>query len=366
MHQLVLQDIRKTFGRTVAVEHFNLAVEEGEFVALLGPSGCGKTTTLRVIAGFERPDTGRVLIRGADATSRPPYHRDIGVVFQNYALFPHMTVAENVAYGLRMRKVARDALRERVRAALQLVHLEGLEGRYPRQLSGGQQQRVAVARAIVIRPSVLLFDEPLSNLDARLRQEMRRELRQLQRSLKISTIFVTHDQEEALSMADRVVVMNAGRIEQVGNPEEIYRHPATAFVASFIGECNVLEGEIRCVEATGVVFSVRGGATFRLPLQPGFRSGAAGRVTIRPEDMTIVGVDDAVSPGDVNLSGVVRTLTYLGPVSQYEVALDGGLRVLVSEQGRRRAGRRIAEGDPVRVSWPVEACSLQLDGEARP
>jgi putative spermidine/putrescine transport system ATP-binding protein len=366
MQQLELQDIGKTFGRTVAVEHFNLAVEEGEFVALLGPSGCGKTTTLRVIAGFERPDTGRVRIRGADATGKPPYRRDIGVVFQNYALFPHMTVAENVAYGLRMRKVARDDRRERVRAALQLVHLEGLDARHPRQLSGGQQQRVAVARAIVIWPTLLLFDEPLSNLDARLRQEMRRELRQLQRSLKISTIFVTHDQEEALSMADRVVVMNAGRIEQVGSPEEIYGHPATPFVASFIGECNFLEGEIRTVEETSVLFSARAGATFRVPVQPGLRPGAAARVAVRPEDMAILSPDDAVPTGHASVSGTVRTLTYLGPVSQYEVAVEGGQRVLVSEQGQRRTGRRIAEGDRVRVTWPAEAGSLQLDGEPQP
>jgi len=366
MAQLALQKIGKTFGRTVAVEDVSLTVEQGEFVALLGPSGCGKTTTLRVVAGFERPDAGRVLIRGEDATGKPPHRRDIGVVFQHYALFPHMTVADNVAYGLRMRKVGREEIRQRVRAALQLVHLEGLDDRHPRQLSGGQQQRVAVARAIVIRPSVLLFDEPLSNLDARLRQEMRRELRQLQRSLKIATIFVTHDQEEALSMADRVVVMNAGRIEQIGSPEAIYRHPASAFVASFIGECNFLEGEVQALEAAEVLFRTRSGLHLRLAARPELRVGMQATLAIRPEDMRVLAPADPVPAGHNAVAGALASLTYLGAVSHYEIALEGGQRLLVYEQGQRRGPRRLAEGTPVRVAWPPSAGSLQHERETRP
>jgi spermidine/putrescine ABC transporter ATP-binding subunit len=364
MSHVILQNVRKTFGRTLAVDNFNLKVEQGEFVALLGPSGCGKTTTLRIVAGFERPDAGEVVIQGKVATDRPPYKRDVGIVFQSYALFPHMTVLENVAYGLRMRKVPRPEIVERVRSVLQLVHLEGLDDRYPRQLSGGQQQRVAVARAVVIRPSVLLFDEPLSNLDARLRQEMRRELRQLQRSLRIATIFVTHDQEEALSMADRVVVMNAGRIEQIGTPEGIYQTPASAFVAAFIGECNFFHGEITAVEDSSAVFAAQAGPAFRLPVRPDFRPGTYGTVAIRPENLAILSGDESVPPGFNVVTGTVQTVTYLGPVTQYHVALDRGYSLLIYEQGGfARQGRRISEGDRVRVAWPPEAGAFQGDTE---
>ncbi|HZS33453.1 MAG TPA: ABC transporter ATP-binding protein, partial [Methylomirabilota bacterium] len=240
MTELELRGIRKSFGRTVAVAGIELAVDRAELVGVLGPSGCGKTTTLRIVAGFERPDQGDVVIQGRRVTALPPHRRDIGIVFQSYALFPHMTVFQNVAYGLRVRGLPKTGIADRVADALHLVHLRELADRYPRQLSGGQQQRVALARAVVIRPTVLLLDEPLSNLDARLRQEMRGELRRLQRRLEIATVFVTHDQEEALSMADRIVVMNAGRVEQIGTAEEIYTRPRTRFVAEFIGTCNFL------------------------------------------------------------------------------------------------------------------------------
>jgi putative spermidine/putrescine transport system ATP-binding protein len=357
MSQLILKGVRKSFGKTVAVHDFDLEVAQGEFVALLGPSGCGKTTTLRVVAGFERPDAGEVRIRGESATDKPPYRRDIGIVFQSYALFPHMTVLDNVAYGLRMRKVPRGECRERVRTALQLVHLERLDDRYPRQLSGGQQQRVAVARAVVIRPSVLLFDEPLSNLDARLRQEMRRELRQLQRSLRIATIFVTHDQEEALSMADRVVVMNAGRIEQVGTPEEIYARPASPFVLAFIGECNILPGTISAVEGERGVFAAASGAKLRLPPGPAVRPGTPGTLAIRPEDLLLLTAEQVTPPGCNELTGTVTTVTYLGSVCHYQIRAESGDSLLVYEQGGR--GRRVAEGISVRVAWRAELATFR-------
>jgi putative spermidine/putrescine transport system ATP-binding protein len=362
MSHVVLQNVCKAFGPVTAVDHFNLTVEPGEFVALLGPSGCGKTTTLRIVAGFERPDQGEVIIAGVVATRRPPYKRDIGIVFQSYALFPHMTVFDNVAYGLRMRKVAGAEAAGRVQAALDLVHLEGLDGRYPRQLSGGQQQRVAVARAVVIRPSVLLFDEPLSNLDARLRQEMRRELRQLQRTLRIATIFVTHDQEEALSMADRVVVMNAGRIEQVGTPEEIYQSPRSAFVAGFIGECNFLAGAIVEATANHAIFAARPGPRFQLPPRPEFAAGRPGTVAIRPEDLVIL-TDTEAAPAGVNLAaGVLESVTYLGAVRHFVVTLDAGPRILIYGPGSRaRSPRRLHDGERVRVAWLPEAGVFQPD-----
>ncbi len=366
MSHVVLRNVSKSFGRTIAVDNFNLEVEQGEFVALLGPSGCGKTTTLRIVAGFERPQAGEVIIAGDVATDKPPYQRDVGIVFQSYALFPHMTVFENVAYGLRMRKVPRTEIAQRVGSALQLVHLEGLDDRHPRQLSGGQQQRVAVARAVVIRPSVLLFDEPLSNLDARLRQEMRRELRQLQHSLRIATIFVTHDQEEALSMADRVVVMHAGRIEQVGTPDDIYQAPASEFVASFIGECNFLQGEITGLEESAIIFTAQSGPSFRIGVFPDIRPGVHGTVAIRPEDLTIFAEDETVSPHLNSAKGAVQVVTYLGPVCHYHVLLDGGPALLIYGYGSlTRRGHRLVEGQRVRVVWAPEAGVFQAEKDKR-
>jgi len=363
MPQLAVRNVAKAFGHTVAVSDFSLEVPQGEFVALLGPSGCGKTTTLRIIAGFEQPDFGQVLIQGEDATEKPPYRRDIGVVFQSYALFPHMTIFDNVAYGLRMRKINRAEIAERVRAALQLVHLDEFGDRYPRQLSGGQQQRVAVARAVVIRPSVLLFDEPLSNLDARLRQQMRRELRQLQRTLHIATLFVTHDQEEALSMADRVVVMSAGRIEQVGTPEEIYQSPASAFVMEFIGECNFLKGSIAACGDSGTEFVAASGAHLRLPLAAGLTPGQLGTVAIRPEALCMLVGDEPCQAGCNCLSGLVQSVTYLGAVCHYEIRTETGERLLLYEQGAH--GRRVLEGERVRVAWLPEAATLRTNADGK-
>jgi len=238
-----LREVRKSFGSVTVLQPFSLRIETGELMALLGPSGCGKTTTLRIIAGLEEPDTGQVLIEGADVTALPPERRQLGMVFQHYAIWPHRSIGENVAYPLERQRVSKAERRERVREALAQVHLEALVDRRPHQLSGGQLQRIALARALVARPRVLLLDEPLSNLDAALREELRAEIRQLQRRLRITTVLVTHDQEEALSIADRVAVLNAGRIEQLGTPEEIYRRPASEFVARFVGGGNVLSGQ---------------------------------------------------------------------------------------------------------------------------
>ena len=293
-----LDRVTKRFpGGVVAVAGVELTVEPGEFFSLLGPSGCGKTTTLRMIAGFEEPDEGRVVIGGRDLTHVPVHHRDMGMVFQSYALFPHRTVAENVAFGLRMRKVAKPEADARVAAALAQVKLEGYEERRPAELSGGQQQRVALARAIVIRPPVLLCDEPLGALDRKLRQAMQVELKELQRALGVTLVFVTHDQEEALAMSDRIGVMNAGRLEQVGAPAEIYDRPRTRFVAEFIGEINLIEGAVsggRFVAADG-----RG-----LPA-PSAGDGPAA-LALRPEKLRIVAAGAGV------IDGVVSDASFLG------------------------------------------------------
>jgi putative spermidine/putrescine transport system ATP-binding protein len=238
---LQLTELSRRFGHVMAVDSVDLTVAQGEFVALLGPSGCGKTTTLNLIAGFTAPDAGSIRLQGRAVEGLPPFRRDLGLVFQDYALFPHMTVAENIGFGLRMRRVPRAEMAQRISAALDLVQLRGLGERRPQQLSGGQRQRVALARALVIRPTMLLLDEPLSNLDLKLREEMRTEISALQRQLRIATIFVTHDQSEALTMSDRVAVMHEGRIEQVGTPNEIYEQPATKFVAGFIGSANLID-----------------------------------------------------------------------------------------------------------------------------
>jgi spermidine/putrescine ABC transporter ATP-binding subunit len=355
--ELELRAVRKSFGRTVAVAGIDLAVARAEFVGLLGPSGCGKTTTLRIVAGFERPDAGEVLVGARPITHLAPYRRDIGIVFQHYALFPHMTVADNVGYGLRVRGRPREEIGRRVGEALDLVRLRGLEGRYPRQLSGGQQQRVALARAIVIQPSVLLLDEPLSNLDAKLRQEMRSELRQLQRRLGIATIFVTHDQDEALAMADRIVVMNEGRVEQVGTAEEIYSRPRTRFVGSFIGSCNFLSGDL-VPGADGAILFCSDRLTAAVVADgPGAAPGARGTLAVRPEAIHLLGPDEAV-PGGLNAApGRVQEVTYLGAARHYRVALDTGHELSVVQQNTGRPAPR--PGAPVVAAWAPEAGAFQ-------
>ena len=287
MTKVKLVNVTKIYGPVIAVDHVNLEVESGELFTLLGPSGCGKTTTLRIIAGFEAPEEGRVYFDDEDVTFKKPYERNTAMVFQNYALWPHMTVYDNIAYGLRLRKVPEEEVRKRVKQVLELVRLEGLERRYPLQLSGGQQQRVALARALVVEPRVLLLDEPLSNLDAKLRIEMREEIKRIQKRLGITTIYVTHDQLEAMSLSDRIAVMKDGRILQVGTPKEVYFHPRTVFVAGFIGRSNIFKGTI--VESKDVYAKIYvdelGVELEGTLVEPGMKGKAA--IVIRPENIEV-------------------------------------------------------------------------------
>ena len=355
LNGLEVSGLRKSFDGAAAVRDLHLVAAPGAFLALLGPSGCGKTTTLRLIAGFERPDAGEIRINGRDVRTLPPHRRDIGIVFQSYALFPHKTVFENIAYGLVRRRVARPELQARVRDAIELVRLNGLEQRYPRQLSGGQQQRVALARAIVIRPSLLLFDEPLSNLDAKLRLNMRSEVRRLQRHLGITTVFVTHDQEEALSMADQVVVMNQGRVEQVGAPEEIYTSPANLFVAGFIGQATLLP--VSVVSAAAGTVSLQCGTVLHMTrCDPSMPVGTAGTLVLRPEDIRLVREDEPAT-GTMNVvEGLVNESIYLGAVRQYRVTGVGQADLML--QLPSNSGELPREGQRVRIGWHADAGSF--------
>src|SRR6267143_1975846 len=318
---LRLEGVSKGYGRVLAVDNVSLTIAQGEFFTLLGPSGSGKTTLLRLIAGFERPDSGRIELGGKDVTGVPPYARATNTVFQDYALFPHMTVAANVEYGLKVRHIAREERRRRVSEGLALVRLAGLGFRRPDQLSGGQRQRVALAQAIVNQPEVLLLDEPLGALDLKLRQEMQIELKRIQRELGITFIYVTHDQDEALTMSDRVAVLAGGRIEQLGSPVDLYEHPANEFVAGFIGVSNVL---------------VRNGR----------------RLVVRPERIRLLDPGETPGPGSHVEDGTVQEVTYAGMVTRYAVQLDRGGRLLVVEQNRESAaGAADLRGRKVRLAW---------------
>ena len=318
-----LVGVSKRYGAVTALDALDLAVYEGELLSLLGPSGCGKTTTLNVIAGFAAPDAGRVVIDGDDVTAEPAWRRGLGVVFQSYALFPHMSVADNVAFGLRERGAGKREIAERVRAALALVRLPAVAHQRPHQLSGGMQQRVALARALVIRPRVLLLDEPLAALDRKLREEMRAELRDIQRTVGITTVFVTHDQHEALGLSDRVAVMSAGRVEQLGSPREVYERPATRFVADFIGASSVLEG--RALD--GETVELAGGVRLRVALREGPAPGRAVRLLVRPERVELGGV------GANALVARVASVMYLGDHREVRLELAGGHRLLATLRG---------------------------------
>lgn len=314
MAYLEINNLRIEYEAGVpTLDHFNLAVSDGELVSLLGPSGCGKTTTLRSVAGFIEPVGGTIVIAGRDNTTLPPNKRDIGMVFQSYALFPHLTVFENVAFGLRMRRVSRSAMRQRVQDALHLVDLNGFESRRPGQLSGGQRQRVALARAIVIEPKLLLFDEPLSNLDAKLRVNMRTEIRRLQQRLGITALYVTHDQVEALAISDRVVVMNLGEIEQIGTPEQVFGEPTTGFVADFMGFVNQFDGQIRSATPEAITLQA-GDSTLTLPNKRDLQSGQAIEVYFRPE---AAGMSATAAPNSI--AGEVLLRTFHGTVIEYVV-----------------------------------------------
>ena len=347
MSYLELTNIHKSYGNAVAVEDFNLSVTQGEFVSFLGPSGCGKTTTLRMVAGFEVPTSGRITINGNDLTYLPPNKRNVGMVFQSYALFPNMTVSENIGYGLKVAGKPKNEITKRVDEMLALIHLEELGKRYPNQLSGGQQQRVALARALAFQPQVLLLDEPLSALDAKIRVELRHEIRRIQQQLGITTIYVTHDQEEALSLSDRIVVMSQGKMEQVGTPSEIYNFPTTEFVAKFVGQINLLPVDVQN-PTEGVV---KIGSQVIRAGQYGHLNGKPVRLAVRPEELNPGFVE-----GANNLSGVVDTITYLGSIVRIRVEVEG--YPLSLDVFNERKMRMPVVGDTFQVNFPVDACWL--------
>jgi putative spermidine/putrescine transport system ATP-binding protein len=343
-----LVGVRKSYGDVDAVAGVDLEVMDGEFFSLLGPSGSGKTTTLRMIAGFELPTAGTVLLQGRDVSKLPPYERDVNTVFQDYALFPHMSVGDNVAYGLMVKRVGRSERRQRAAEALRMVRLEGFEKRKPSQLSGGQRQRVALARALVNRPRVLLLDEPLGALDLKLREEMQIELKTIQRDVGITFIFVTHDQDEALTMSDRIAVFNNGRIEQVGTPAGIYEHPQSAFIAGFVGTSNLLDGDV--AEAI---------------------TGSRQRFTVRPEKIRIEQPDGAVGEQDCAAEGAIRDVVYLGTTTRYIVTLDHGAELVVVQQNLTTSSMDAlaAKGRQVKLVWgrqfnrPLEGEPSRIDQE---
>jgi putative spermidine/putrescine transport system ATP-binding protein len=346
---LSLRDVRKEFNGVVAVESFNLEVEPGEFVSFLGPSGCGKTTTLRMVAGFEPPTSGTIRLAGEDVTYAKANERNIGMVFQSYALFPNMTVADNIAFGLRVRKEDGSARNERVAELLDLIHLPDKAKAYPNELSGGQQQRVALARALAISPQLLLLDEPLSALDAKIRDDLRAEIRRIQRQLNITTIYVTHDQEEALALSDRIVVMSKGQMEQVGEPFEIYNNPATGFVASFVGQLNRLPVTVvdPALGRIGVGRSeIRTTSLIESP------AGAEVSLMMRPEEITLDAEEENV------LDGTVESVTFLGSIVRVQVAVEGGR--LTADLFNERLLELPVVGAATQLSFPSHACWVMV------
>jgi len=354
MSFLTLTNVSKFYGDTQAVSGFNLTVEKGEFISLLGPSGCGKTTTLQMIAGFEAVSGGRIELDGRDITHAKPNTRGLGIVFQTYALFPHMTVEQNVAFGLEMRKCGAAEKRDRVAQALSLVHLEKHGARYPRELSGGQRQRVALARALVIAPPVLLLDEPLSNLDAKLREEMQFELRDIQRKVGTTTIMVTHDQSEAMSISDRVVVMEAGHITQVGRPLNVYEHPANRFISTFVGKANLLEGQVVGAAGERADIAVGGMMLSLESADSGLRGGGRVVLGLRPEKIR------CTAPGQGRCNGEVVRRFFLGSQWMYEVETPLGLLSVLSANDGAEA---LEQGAAVGLAW--SDYSLRLVSTAR-
>lgn len=348
MSILELSHIYKQFADAVAVEDFNLSAEQGEFISFLGPSGCGKTTTLRMIAGFELPTSGNINLAGQDLTFVPPNRRKVGMVFQSYALFPNMTVAQNIGYGLKVAHVPKTEIAQRVDEMLSLVHLSDFRLRYPSQLSGGQQQRVALARALAFRPQMLLLDEPLSALDAKIRVELRQEIRRIQRRLSITTIYVTHDQEEAFSLSDRVVVMNRGRIEQVGAPFEIYNFPATEFVASFVGQLNLVP--VKIVNSDKRVVNLDGHTVIAGRVAEKYSTDQP-RLAVRPEQLS-----PGHFPGHNNLRGRVESVNYLGPIIRVRLELSG--LVLSMDMFNEQNIVIPKAGELYDVHFPIDACWL--------
>lgn len=340
MAQLHIDHLTKSYGKLSVVDDVSLSVADGEFLVLLGPSGCGKTTTLRMMAGFVAPSSGSITIGKQDVTTLPPWRRNCGLVFQSYALFPHMTVAQNVAFGLEMRKVDKNSIGKRMTDALRLVRLEGFENRYPRQMSGGQQQRVALARALAIEPDILLLDEPLSNLDAKLRVEVRMEIRELQRKLGITTILVTHDQEEALTVADRLVVMNEGRVRQIGSKRDLYERPTDRFVASFIGRSFFIDGQ---VTASGR-FQSDDGLLFVVPDH--YPIGKSS-ISLRPERLVMGDIPESL---DNRMLGCVEYISYLGAVIDVHLRLGETTQVIV-QIANHEGVEEPKKGDKMLIGW---------------
>jgi spermidine/putrescine transport system ATP-binding protein len=345
---IVLDSVSKLFGEHAAVNDVNLSIRDGEFFSLLGPSGCGKTTTLRMIAGFVEPDAGRIVLQGRDVTAVPANRRPVNMVFQQYALFPHMSIYDNVAFGLSVKRVPRAEQRPRIEELLRVVSLEGYEKRRPRQLSGGQQQRVALARALVNRPAALLLDEPLGALDVKLRRQMQLELKRIQHELGTTFVYVTHDQEEALAMSDRIAVMNAGRVEQIGTPHEVYEEPATPFVADFIGSLNALE--VTVDEVVGGYGIARLGERDRVvvPVEAGTATGAELRVAVRPEHVQLAGGDRNGS----RLDGTIADIVYLGMYTQVHVDTAAGR--VVSHRLADESLEDLERGRAVELFWDAD------------
>jgi iron(III) transport system ATP-binding protein len=358
MAGISIERVTKRYGAVTAVRELSLEISDREFVTLLGPSGCGKTTLLRLVAGFFAPDEGTIRVGGTTLSSRdavvPPERRGMGMVFQNYAIWPHKTVYENVAFGLAVRRVGRSAARERVARILDLVNLAGLERRFPGELSGGQQQRVALARSLVVEPQILLLDEPLSNLDAKLRERMRWELKDLQRRTGITFVYVTHDQAEAMALSDRIAVLHGGVLLQVGPPREVYARPATRVVADFMGLVNLLPGRVVRAGADELLVSVAGGDPVRYPSStPGWAEGAAVQVAIRPESLRLTPDGDAPAAAGV-LCGKLADVTFLGNLIDCHVVLDDGTRVRVQAD----PGASLRPDQTLRLAFDGEACTV--------
>ncbi len=347
-----LVDVVKRFGDIVAVDHIDLEVQDGEFFSLLGPSGCGKTTTLRMIGGFEEPTSGLIELQGKDVTWLPPYRRNVNTVFQNYALFPHLTIFENVAFGLRRRGVKASEVKSRVTEMLNLVELPGYEKRKPAQLSGGQAQRIALARALINRPAVLLLDEPLGALDLKLRKQMQVELKRIQQEVGITFVYVTHDQEEAMTMSDRIAVMNHGRYEQLGDPESLYERPTTRFVAGFLGVSNMLSGRLTGTADGYATCTLADATTIRVP-RTMTNGHEAIELGVRPEKIRLHRLEDDVPTALNQLVGTVLDASYLGVSTQYIIEGRGGVRLTVYEQNVERTvhGSLHRPGEDVKLAW---------------
>ena len=353
MSDVILRNVRKSFGAVNVIKGVDLEIKQGEFVVFVGPSGCGKSTLLRLIAGLEMATAGSIVLEGRDITNQPSSKRDLAMVFQSYAIFPHLNVFENIAYGLNVQRLPKDVIERRVGKVLELVHLEGYGQRAPTQLSGGQQQRVALARALVMEPKVLLMDEPLSNLDAKLREEMRTEIRRIQKELNITSVYVTHDQIEAMTLSDRIVVMNLGLIEQIGTPMEMYRYPASRFVANFIGRANFVDGVIQEHSQRALTVKTLGEVVRLKDVVRTFKPEEAVTLIVRPEMVR-------VKKSGEHFKGIVRRAVYLGDVCEYDVEISG--QVITGLETDPTQMELFAEGDQVSVGF-AEGCIQALPAE---